>query len=214
MPVKNTAFLQASSLLLALAGFLGVANRTLAQTPTSACQPPQQNEYLLLVPTPTPETQQHLQQSLPANTRSTVCRYRDDTVTRIGGFRRIEDANDWVRYVKEIVGLSAYVVQPTTVAVATAPSTNVPAFNPQPLGEGYAVLVDFLNQPEIAAQLRQILGNDVGLVSFGKRPYLLAMYTTNEGRANSTLRQLSDRGFWSMVVDSRRVTLLKPVVNF
>lgn len=214
MLVKNTAFLQATSLLLALAGFSAVGNRTLAQTPISGCQPPQQNEYLVLVPTPTPEIQRHLQQSLPANTRSTVCRYQDNTVTRIGGFRRIEETNDWVRYVKEIVGLSAYVVQPTTVAVATTPSTNVPAFNPQPLGEGYAVLVDFLNQPEIAAQLRQTLGNDVGLVSFGKRPYLLAMYTTNEGRANSTLRQLSDRGFWSMMVDSRRVTLLKPVVSF
>jgi hypothetical protein len=52
------------------------------------------------------------------------------------------------------------------------------------------------------------------LVSYGQRPYLLARYTTSEREANSTLRQLSDRGFWSMVVDSRRVTLLKPVVNF
>ncbi|MEW6493782.1 MAG: hypothetical protein AB1589_14925 [Cyanobacteriota bacterium] len=212
--MKNIAFLRASSILLALASCSGVADLALAQTPISTCQPPQQNEYLLLVPTPTKESQQQLQQTLPTNTRSTVCRYQDDTVTRIGGFRRIEDANDWVRYVKEIVGLSAYVVQPTAIAVATAPSTNIPAFNPKPLGEGYAVLVDFFNKPEVAAQLRQILGNDVGLVSFGKRPYLLAMYTTSEGKANSTLRQLSDRGFWSMMVDSRRVTLLKPVVSF
>lgn len=212
--MKNTAFLRVSSLLLALAGCFGVADLALAQTPISACPPPQQNEYLLLVPTPTTDSQQQLRQTLPSNTRSTVCRYQDDTVTRIGGFRRIEDANDWVRYVKDVAGLSAYVVQPTAIAVATSPSNNLPAFNPQSLGDGYAVLVDFLNQPELAAQLRQILGNDVGLVSFGQRPYLLAMYTTNEGRANSTLRQLSDRGFWSMMVDSRRVTLLKPVVSF
>jgi len=52
------------------------------------------------------------------------------------------------------------------------------------------------------------------LVSYGQRPYLLAVYTRNQREANSTLRELSDRGFWSMVVDSRRVTLLSPVVNF
>jgi hypothetical protein len=75
-------------------------------------------------------------------------------------------------------------------------------------------LVDYFNQPELASQVRQLLGSNVGLVSYGQRPYLLARYTTSEREANSTLRQLSDRGFWSMVVDSRRVTLLKPVVNF
>jgi hypothetical protein len=74
--------------------------------------------------------------------------------------------------------------------------------------------VDYFNQPEVAAQVQKIVGDNVGLVSFGQRPYLLAVYTTNQRKANSTLRELSDRGFWSMVVDSRRVTLLRSRVSF
>lgn len=168
----------------------------------------------MLVLTQTKDSQQQLQRTLPADTQLSVCQYFSDTVTRIGGFRRIEDANDWMRYVKEIAGLSAYVVRPTVTATATAPLTNSPAFSPQPLGQGYAVLVDYFNQPEEAARLKQLLGSEIGLVSYGKRPYLLAVYTTSEQKANSLLRKLSDRGFWSMVVDSRRVTLLRPVVSF
>ena len=210
MRVRNTTFLRVSSGLLALAGLYGVADLAQAQPSMSPCQPPQGNEYLLLVRTQTKESQEQIQRTLPANTKFTVCRYLEDTVTRVSGFRRVEDANDWARYVKEVVGLSAYVLRPT----ATAASTNIPSYNPQPLGEGYAVLVDYFNQPEVATQLKQLLGSDVGLVSYGKRPYLLVVYTTNESKANSTLRRLSDRGFWSMVVDGRRVTLLKPVVSF
>jgi hypothetical protein len=108
------------------------------------------------------------------------------------------------------VGLSAFVVRPAPATL----SANSPAYNPQPLGDGYAVLVDYFNQPEVAAQVKQLLGSDVGLVSYGQRPYLLAVYTTSQRKADSMLRQLSDRGFWSMVVDSRRVTLLRSVVRF
>lgn len=208
--VRNITFLRVSSGLLALVSVLGFSNLAQAQPSMSPCQAPQSNEYLLLVRTQTQESQEQLQRSLPANTKFTVCRYLEDTVTRISGFKRVEDANDWARYVKEIVGLSAYVLRPS----ATTVSTNIPSYNPQPLGEGYAVLVDYFNQPEVAEKLKQLLGNDVGLVSYGKRPYLLVAYTTNESNANSTLRRLSDRGFWSMVVDSRRVTLLRPAVSF
>ena len=186
------------------------ANSAMAQQPVSSCQPPQSDEYLLLVLSQTSERHQVIQQTLPPNTQSTFCQYLDDTVTRIGGFRQLEDANTWARYVNEVVGLSAYVVRPT----AATPTTSSRAYNPQPLGEGYAVLVDYFNQPEVASQVRQLIGSDIGLVSYGQRPYLLAVYTRNQREANSTFRELSDRGFWSMVVDSRRVTLLSPVVSF
>jgi hypothetical protein len=210
LKVKDTAFPLLGLALLAFAGLTGLADSALAQQTVSACQPPQADEYLLLVVSQTEESQQQIQRTLPENTQTTVCRYLEDTVTRIAGFRSIEDAKGWARYVQEIVGLSAFVVRPAS----TIPSTNSLGYNPQPLGQGYAVLVDYFNQPELASQVRQLLGSNVGLVSYGQRPYLLARYTTSEREANSTLRQLSDRGFWSMVVDSRRVTLLKPVVNF
>lgn len=213
--VRKTAFLPVSTALLALTGLSSIPDLAQAQPSISTCKPPQPNEYLLLVLTQTKDSQQQLQRTLPANTQLSVCQYFSDTVTRIGGFRRIEDANDWMRYVKEIAGLSAYVVRPTVTATATAPLTNSSqAFSPQPLGQGYAVLVDYFNQPEEAARLKQLLGSEIGLVSYGKRPYLLAVYTTSEQKANSLLRKLSDRGFWSMVVDSRRVTLLRPVISF
>lgn len=214
--VRKTAFLPVSAVLLALTGLSSINLAQAQSSSISTCKPPQPNEYLLLVLTQTKDTQQQLQRTLPVNTQLSVCQYFSDTVTRIGGFRRIEDANDWMRYVKEIAGLSAYVVRPTATATATASLTNAnnPAFSPQPLGQGYAVLVDYFNQPEEAARLKQLLGSEIGLVSYGKRPYLLAVYTTSEQKANSLLRKLSDRGFWSMVVDSRRVTLLRPVVSF
>lgn len=208
--MKEAALSLAGSLLLVIVGLMSFADSCLAQQTVPTCQPPQPNEYLLLVLSKTWESQEHLQRTLPANTQTTFCRYLEDKVTRISGFRNLEDANSWARYVKEIVGLSAFVVQPTRVTQAI----DALAYNPQPLSEGYAVLVDYLNQPEIAVQVKQLLGRDVGLVSFGQRPYLLAAYTTNQREANLTLRKLSDRGFWSMVVDSRRVTLLRSVISF
>jgi len=198
------------SVLLAIAGLMSVAGCAIAQQAASPCQPPQADEYLLFVLSQTRESQEHLQRTLPPNTQTTFCRYLEDKVTRIAGFTSLEDANSWARYVKEIVGLSAFVVRPAPATL----SANSPAYNPQPLGDGYAVLVDYFNQPEVAAQVKQLLGSDVGLVSYGQRPYLLAVYTTSQRKANSMLRQLSDRGFWSMVVDSRRVTLLRSVVRF
>ncbi len=208
--MKEYALPLGGSVLLVIIGLMSFADSCLAQQIVSPCQPPQPNEYLLLVLSKSWESQEHLQRTLPAKTQTTFCQYLEEKVTRISGFRNLEDANSWARYVKEIVGLSAFVVRPTPATSAT----NSLAYNPQPLSEGYAVLVDYLNQPEIALELKQLLGKDVGLVSFGQRPYLMAAYTTNQREANSILRKLSDRGFWSMVVDSRRVTLLRSVISF
>lgn len=181
----------------------------------SACQPPQPDEYLLLVISQTRESQEQIKQVLPRNAPATVCQYLNDTVTRVAGFRQLEDANAWAEYIKDSVGLSAFVVRsPSAPSQPQPPNSNSPAYNPQPLGNGYAVLVDYYNQPEIAAQVQQLLDSEVGLVSYGQHPYLLAVHTTNAREANSILKELSDRGFWSMVVDSRKVIRLTSSVNF
>ncbi|NEP59770.1 MAG: hypothetical protein F6K31_22645, partial [Symploca sp. SIO2G7] len=60
----------------------------------------------------------------------------------------------------------------------------------------------------------QVIGREVGLVVYTQRPYLLALHTQSEREANSKLQQLSDRGFTSIVVDSRSVILIRPVVVF
>ncbi|MBD2541094.1 hypothetical protein [Coleofasciculus sp. FACHB-SPT36] len=194
--------------LLPFAFFLLPGAVASAQSSPPTCQPPPQGEYLVLVGSQTRESQEQIQRTLPNNTSTSTCKYLEDTMTRIGGFRSVEDANGWARYLNEIVGLSAFVLRPPEAPA----NPNAPTYKPQALGAGYAVLVDYSSKPEVAAQVRQMLGRDVGLVSYAQRPYLLAVYTTNSNEANSALRRLSDRGFLVMLVDSRRVTLLRSSV--
>ena len=94
-----------------------------------------------------------------------------------------------------------------------SPANNLPAYNPKPLGTGYAILVDYFNQPEIAKQVQEALGKEVGLVSYAQRPYLLISHTTNQINATDTFQMLSKRGFWVMLVDSQKVTLLRAQIN-
>ncbi len=209
------------------AGFISICALTISSISVKAqpiCQPPQSDEYLLLIVTKTQEQQEIARRSFPGNTNNTVCQYITDTVTRVGGFRNSQIARDWVKYIEEVVGLRAYVVRKPAQSItpdlpvynpepATNPDNGSVGFNPQPLGAGYAVLVDYFNQPELAAQVRQVLGKQVGLASYGQRPFLFVAYTTDQAAATAAVKALSDRGFWPMLVDSRRVTLLSPAVR-
>lgn len=196
------------------------------------CHPPSQGEYLLLIATKTSEDQDTVRRMLPANISSLACRYLNAVVMRVGGFTAVDAANAWARYVMDSAGLPTFVARPAQTAtptaaaptppvtpsptakpvLPTAPSQNPVAYTPRPLGKGYAVLVDFFSRPELAAQVQQQLGKEIGLVSYQQRPYLLAVHTADQGTANSILKALTDRGFWTMVVDSRRVTLLRQAV--
>lgn len=226
-----------SGLVVASVMNIGANNISQAQlppaqiSPSSAaaivpCQPPQPSEFLLLVVTRTPEAQAQVNQLLPPNTSITTCRYLDDQVTRVGGFRTIERANAWARYLTETTGLAAFVARPAEAPIAATPanpSSSAPAkptpstalpvstsgFNPKPLGPGYAVLVDYASQPEIATKVREVVGKEIGLASYGQSPFLLALYTTDSNAAYAALQTLSDRGFWATLVDSRRVVLLR-----
>lgn len=181
-----------------------------------ACQSPPGDEYLLVVVTETAEAQDIVRRSLPPDITIVVCRYLDKIVSTVRGFDNQEVASDWARYVKDIVGLSAYVIKPS--GETAPPNRPLPAppeigFNPQPLGTGYAVLVDYSNQPEIALELERSLGRNVGLVAYGQKPFLLITYTQDRRAATSSLFNLSDRGFLAFVVDSSRVTLISPQVK-
>lgn len=197
------------------------------------CPPPNSGEYLLLILSPTSESQAQARQALPSVVSISVCNYLNDTVTRAGGFTDLEVANAWATYMTETVGLLTYVARPaTTTAVVPTPqpspiATPTPRpspspvaapsplpYNPQPLGSGYAVLVDYGRQPEVAARLRQILGRDVGLVSYNQRPYLLANHTPAQGTANATLTILRDRGFQTMMVDGQQVVVMSRTVRY
>jgi hypothetical protein len=236
-----------------------------SETAMTTCQPPNVGEYLLLVVSPTTETQKQLRKALPSDLKTVNCKYLNETVTRIGGFNKMDDAKRWARYVNDIVGLSAIVTtRPTTALASTVPhvvipkssvasaslvapttetkaagatkatkaikaikvsktnlsSVTVPAkpagkisYNPRSLGDGYAVLVDYFNRPELASSVQQVVEGNVGFVAYGQRPYLLAVYTTNQKEANNTLQKLNERGFFANLVDSSKVILLRSVVN-
>jgi len=205
-------------MVLAGAGLIGNISSVTAQKNIPVCQAPTAGEYLLLVISPTQDNQTQLRRTLPTELKTTTCRYLNDTVTRIGGFNKIDDANRWARYVNSIVGLSAIITtRPTTTTRTTTnaqqPRSQAVTYNPQSLGTGFAVLVDYFNRPELATQLQQVVEGDIGFVSYGQRPYLLAVYTTNQKEAYNTLQKLNERGFSTYLVDSRKVLLLRSVVR-
>lgn len=219
------------STLLATAGLTVKIDAAVAQSSIQNCQLPKPGEYLLLVESKTPRSRELVRQTVPNTTNLSLCRYSDNVVTRIGGFASTQEVQKWVRYLNDIVGLQAFMVEPPVVVQAagetptqrgvgtreqaqqqTVVSQNIPAFNPQPLGTGYAILVDFFNKPEIAQQVQRLVGKEVGLVSFAQRPYLLVLHTTNDTNATNIFGLLSDRGFSVMMVDGRKVTLLRSQV--
>ncbi len=214
-----------SALGFAIAGLMSSMTCAIAQPATPVCQPPSAGEYLLLVVSPTANNQKQLRSALPNEIPSTTCQYLTEVVTRIGGFKKIDDANRWARYINNIVGLSAIITtRPATPNVAqaqpqiqsqsqTLPQPQTISYNPQALGEGFAILVDYFNRPELANSVQQTVGGNVGFASYGQRPYLLAVHTTNQQEAYNTLQKLNERGFFAVLVDSRKVVLLRSVVR-
>ncbi|MEA5531533.1 hypothetical protein VB638_18495 [Dolichospermum sp. UHCC 0684] len=202
-----------SALLLAVTPLISNINPVIAQQNLTNCQPPNAGEYLLLVVSPTTENQKQLRSALPTELKTVTCKYNNQTVTRIGGFKNIDDANRWARYIQNIVGLSAIITTlPIPQTTPKVPNSKI-TYNPKILGEGYAILVDYFNRPEMVSSLQKAVGGDVGFVSYGQRPYLLAVYTTNQKEAYNTLKKLSESGFVAILADGRKVVLLRSIVR-
>ncbi|MBF2016699.1 MAG: hypothetical protein IGS23_16175 [Rivularia sp. T60_A2020_040] len=201
-----------SVLILSTMGLFCGMNSVNAQQNPPTCEAPKGGEYLLLVVSPTTDNQTQLKRVLPAKINTNTCRYLSDIVTRIGGFKNIDDANRWARYIKDSAGLSAIITtKPTETPTPTQVSTV--SYKPRNLGTGYAVLVDYYNRPQLVSDVRKAVKGDVGFVAYGKRPYLLANYTNNQKEAYETLQELSKRGFFAIIVDSQKVMLLRSAVK-
>ncbi|BAU11758.1 hypothetical protein LEP3755_22610 [Leptolyngbya sp. NIES-3755] len=222
------------SVFTGLAGVtLAFSGMPLAQAQLPNCQAPRSNEFLLLIVTRTPESQARVRSVVSRTADVSVCNYFGETVTRVGGYRDADTANSWANYLNDTVRLRAFVAtppggsqvanrgdvppvqpQPVQPLVVRPPVESASGgYNPQRLGEGFAVIVNHYNRPEVAVQVKQVLNRNIGLASFEQRPYLLAVQTTDRGVANSILQTLSDRGFAARLVRSDRVTLLTPVVQ-
>lgn len=239
--------------LVTLTTLMGMTTEAQAQL---SCNPPQSGEYLVLIQNPTAEIQAQINSFLPKNSQSSFCRYLNDDVLRVSGFRDVENASNWAQFVQNNLKTSTYVIAPVMAPYTGANSSNISplpsgvipnlqplnpipsvvvpsfqptivnpqlgmglnsqpslAFNPQRMPQGYAILVDHLNRPEIAIQLQSFLGRSVGLVSYGQRSYLLVTYSIDSQLASSTLQTLTNRGFIPLLVESERLILLTPSIQ-
>ena len=216
--------------LMSAASVASIGLMMLSALPTQAqapidCPAPARGEYLLLAPTNSAESQALVRSKAPSDASIAICRYFGETVTRIGGFSTESAASVWGQYLIRTTGVKVTIATPlaapvtpaTTPPIAQTPVTPTPPvprstpspYGPKILGTGYAVIVNYNNRPEAAAQLRQAVNAKVGVVSYDERPYLLANQTSDKAAANAIMQLLSDRGFFAMVVDARRVVLLK-----
>ncbi|WP_194055001.1 hypothetical protein [Nodosilinea sp. LEGE 06152] len=92
--------------------------------------------------------------------------------------------------------------------VASAPT----AYAPQPLGTGFAVLVDYQYQPESAIAIQRQVGQAVGLAVHRQRSYLLIAHSPDVDGAASTLSVLTSLNIPAFIVDSQDVVMLTPAV--
>jgi hypothetical protein len=94
----------------------------------------------------------------------------------------------------------------------SAAQTSAANFAPQPLGEGFAVLVDYQYDPERAVAIQEQVGQAVGLAVHKQRAYLLIAYSPEIDGAASTMNVLSGYGISGFIVDSNEVVMLTPAI--
>lgn len=222
--------------IVCVVGSGAIASSTVHAQTLPPCSPPNAAEYLLLVQGDTEAERNRIQDLLPSSTNVSVCQYLDATVVRAGGFTSLENANAWAQYLTEVEGAQAFVVRPAapgevppeiTPVESTAPPTTIEpiaastsdspteatvGYAPQLLGEGYAVLVSYDDQPAIAQQVQDTLENTVGLAVYQQQPYLMAVQTTDAEVAAQALQTLSSGRFTAFIVDSGEVVLLSPAI--
>jgi hypothetical protein len=186
------------------------------------CVAPALGEYTLLVLSQGPEDQNRVRQLLPPTTPAQICNYQslnpaagvtNTGVIQVQGLTTVTAAQALGQRIIAATGLSVVVTQARAIAPRPASST---AYNPQPLGPGYAVLVDFASRPELALeltrQLQSIVGRAIALVSYNQRPYLLGAYIPDVATATALAQNLTGRGFSTQVVASSQVLVLRPAV--
>ncbi|MGI8935782.1 hypothetical protein [Leptolyngbya sp. BC1307] len=196
----------------------------IAQSALPACPPPASQEYLLLVRGKTEAERAQIASVLPSDNTVLVCQYLDEVVVRAGGFTSLETANAWATYMTTVAGFESFVSRPAAAEQVAAASTttevggasngdgaNEATYQPQRLGAGYAVLVEYGDRPEVATTVGQVV-RPVGLAVYQQRSYLLADYTGDADSAAITLQRLSDAQLAAILVDAQQVVRLSAEV--
>jgi hypothetical protein len=196
------------------------------------CPGPSAGEYLLLVRGQTEAERNRIVSVLPADNPVLVCNYLGEVVVRSSGFTDLESANAWALYLNDIEQFDAFVAQapaavepaagasppamtatPATPVTTATNATAATSYQPQTLGQGYAVLVDYSNRPELATEIGQQLSTPIGLAVYRQQPYLLIVHTAAADTAAQRLQQLSNAGFTAILVDGQQVVRLLSQVN-
>ncbi len=187
----------------------GVINTAIAPAQAlQPCEPPAAGRYLLMVRRDNPDVEVALYEGLPESVEVTLCEYQGEAVLRLSGFPSQAIAEAWQVYISERLNRTAYLIESSAAA---GPGSSG-SYSPQPLGDGYAVLVDYFSDLAIARTLHDRLGETPGLVSYGQRPYLLVSHTKKMSQANKLLEELSQDGFAVTVVNSRHAILLRSAI--
>ncbi|MEL7359862.1 MAG: hypothetical protein AAFN40_25425 [Cyanobacteria bacterium J06560_6] len=196
-----------------------VAQSAVPPSALPVCPPPASQEYLLLVRGETEAERARIATVLPVESTVLVCRYTDEIVVRAGGFTSLETANAWSTYLASVEGVESFVAQPAPVnqpaePVATGSSSTVPAtaYQPQQLGVGYAVLVEYGSRPKVATTVGQLV-RPVGLAVYQQRAYLLAGYTADSAAASAILQRMSDAQLAAVMVPAQQVVRLTSEVS-
>lgn len=202
----------------------------------SQCDPPASDEHLVLVDQQTPQELERLKEVLPDGSTTDICRYLNDDVIRVGGFANEEVATAWGQYLSQTLSVRTAIVRPATpFADADAPVTtpsvdeseaadaiatpavpeepSYPAYEPQALEDGYAVLVNYADRTDIAIAVQEELGESVGVAVYRQEPYLLAAHSDRVRDASKVLEDLVEADFDALIVDSRQVVLMTAEIS-
>ncbi len=230
-PYRLSLFARVLGAGLSAAMLVSVATPASAQTRLPACPPPASQEFLLLVRGETEADRNKIATVLPETNTVLVCQYLNETVVRAGGFTSLETANAWATYMTTVEGFDSFVASPASpsatqtagastgsqttgsqaAATQTAAVSGSTTFQPRRLAPGYAVLVRYGAQPEIAATVGQIV-RPVGLAVYAQEAYLLADYTSDSADAAATLQRLSNAQLSAILVDAHQVVRLSSEV--
>ena len=184
-----------------------------AQSSLPVCPAPSSGEFLLVVRGDSEAERAQIASILPVESPVLVCRYLDEVVVRAGGFTSLETANAWASYMSSVEDFESFVLRPanSSTVAASGETTGSIAYQPQLLGPGYAVLVDYGNRPEVATAVGQLV-QPVGLAVYQQKAYLLAGYSADPAIAADTLQRLSNAQLTAVLVDAQQVVRLSSEV--
>ena len=205
--------LVSGSLLSGLMGAVALfPQRALAQA-LPVCPPPAAQEYLLLVRGNNAAERNEIAATLPEESSVLVCQYLSEPVVRAGRFTSLESANAWSTYMTTVAGYESFVLRPANSAIAgNQPNqSNGTLYQPRRLAPGYAVLVEYGSDPNVAIAVGQVT-RPVGLAVYQQRHYLLAAHTSDATSAAAILQRLSNAQQPALLVDSQDVVQLSTTV--